>query len=58
MTGAALTSWNDGPPGRPPLTPPHSKTPVSPRRGCIAPTLDITRAGQEEILGGSASSSS
>jgi uncharacterized protein (DUF2252 family) len=34
------------PPDRPPLTPSHSKNPVSPRRGRITPALDIARAVQ------------
>ena len=32
MTCATLTSWNDDPPGRPSLTPPASKTLVTPGR--------------------------
>ena len=30
------------------VAPAQGKTPVLPWRGCIAPTLDITRAGLEE----------
>lgn len=36
MTGGALTSWNDDPPDRPPLTPPHSKKPVVIEAGSAA----------------------
>jgi hypothetical protein len=38
MTAAALTNWNDDPPGRPSLTLSHGKTPVSPRPLSASPT--------------------
>ena len=49
ITGAALTSRNDGPPDRPSLTPSHSKAPVSSRPVPLQNSRMVSDLGFHEI---------